>query len=77
MTTLVEQPTRDRTMAALFVTAALMNAAMAAASPISTIVAVTGSLASGLVLATGGYALLAGAAGAIVVLPTAVLLHRR
>jgi len=40
-------------------------------------VAATGSLASGLVLATGGYALLAGAAGAIVVLPTAVLLHRR
>ena len=39
MTTLVEQPARDRTMAALFVTAALMNAAMAAASPISTIVA--------------------------------------
>jgi len=39
MTILVEQPARDRTMAALFVTAALMNAAMAAASPISTIVA--------------------------------------
>src|SRR5256885_13961444 len=39
MPTLVEQPARDRPMAALFVTAALMNAAMAAASPISTIVA--------------------------------------